>query len=35
MTERDILRLTIAGREYKWDDLTREGKIWLMKMLLR
>lgn len=35
MTERETWLLTIAGREYKWDDLTQEGKIWLMKMLFR
>lgn len=34
MTEQTC-RLTIAGREYRWDDLTQEGKIWLMKVLFR
>lgn len=35
MTERVTWRLTIAGREYRWDDLTKEGKAWLLKMLFR
>lgn len=34
-TEQPLLRLTISGVVYNWNDLTNEGKTWLLNILLR
>lgn len=34
-TDQPSLRLTISGVEYNWEDLTNEGKTWLLNILFR